>query len=383
MKTTVLRRSELYRQVWERTLTALGAEMGISDNGLKKICTRHDIPRPPPGFFLMKPDKQAQYSRPLPNSDHDPEIQITGQQPDAGDQLEIAQLIVPSTASTTVTAAIHSYVKYLEKEGFVDERGILTAPRRTNETPIRVSQSQLQWSADRFISILSILEANGIRLEFREDRDSDSTCSLQTIYARYERASCSLRIEETASRRPRPFTASELKEKAAADKRGERFYRYKEWLYTPNGRPQLIYGYSSRKALANDPLAAAQSILKWLRAANKASIEREIAWRNEKAVRLWELRPRRHALWINRRRKLIQVEASLWAQAQRLRRYVQAVQAAESSRDLSEWVRMANALIDRTDPLTTGAFAARAPLPTRAELKNMYSDEEFSFDDEY
>ncbi len=34
MKTTVLRRSELYRQVWERTLAALGAEMGISDNGL-------------------------------------------------------------------------------------------------------------------------------------------------------------------------------------------------------------------------------------------------------------------------------------------------------------------------------------------------------------
>jgi hypothetical protein len=83
MKTTVLRRPELYRQVWERTLTALGAEMGISDNGLKKICTRHDIPRPPPGFFLMKPDKQAQYSRPLPNSDQDPEIEITGQQPDA------------------------------------------------------------------------------------------------------------------------------------------------------------------------------------------------------------------------------------------------------------------------------------------------------------
>lgn len=35
------------------------------------------------------------------------------------------------------------------------------------------------------------------------------------------------------------------------------------------------------------------------------------------------------------------------------------------------------------DYLTTGAFAARAPLPTRAELKNMYRDEEFSFDDEY
>jgi hypothetical protein len=64
MKTTVHRRSELYRQAWERTLAALGAEMGISDNGLKKSCTRHDIPRPPSGFFLMKPEKREQCLRP-------------------------------------------------------------------------------------------------------------------------------------------------------------------------------------------------------------------------------------------------------------------------------------------------------------------------------
>jgi hypothetical protein len=88
MKTTVLRRSGLYRQVWERTLTALGAEMGISDNGLKKICTRHDIPRPPSGFFLMKPDEQAQCSRPPPNSDHDPGIQTTSQKPGVDDRVE-------------------------------------------------------------------------------------------------------------------------------------------------------------------------------------------------------------------------------------------------------------------------------------------------------
>jgi hypothetical protein len=44
---------------------------------------------------------------------------------------------------------------------------------------------------------------------------------------------------------------------------------------------------------------------------------------------------------------------------------------------------MANRLIDRTDPIASGSFAARAPLPKYEELKNMYSDEEFSFDDEY
>ena len=383
MKTTVLRRSELYRQVWERTLTSLGAEMGISDNGLKKICTRYDIPRPPSGFFLMKPDKREQYLRPLPNPDRDPEIQITSQQPDEDDRVEAEHLIVPSKASSAGETTIEAYLKYLKAEGFVDERGILSAPRRTIEAPIRVSQTKLRWSADRFISILSTLEANGIRVEFREDKDTDSRCPIHSINAHYERSVCSLRIEETTSRRPRPFTASELKEKAAADKRGWGFYRPNEWIYTPSGKPQLIYGYCSRKVLSEDPRPAVQSILKWLRAANKASIEREIAWRHEKAVRLWELRPRRHALWATRQRKLIHAEASKWEAAQALRRYVQAVQATESSRDISEWVRMANRLIDRTDPIASGSFAARAPLPKYEELKNLYSDEEFSFDDEY
>ena len=165
MKTTVLRRSELYRQVWERTLTSLGAEMGISDNGLKKICTRHDIPRPPSGLFLMKPDKREQYLRPLPNPDRDPEIQITSQQPDEDDRVEAEQLIVPSKASSAAAITIEAYLKYLKVEGFVDERGILSAPHRATEAPIRVSQTKLRWSADRFISILSTLEANGTRVE--------------------------------------------------------------------------------------------------------------------------------------------------------------------------------------------------------------------------
>lgn len=124
-------------------------------------------------------------------------------------------------------------------------------------------------------------------------------------------------------------------------------------------------------------------ILKWLRADNEDAIAYEIAWRHEKAVRLWKLRPRRHALWVSRQLKLIQAESSEWEEAQRLRRYVQAVQSTESSKDISEWVRMANRLIDQTDPIASGSFATRASLPTRAELKDMYSDEEFSFDDEY
>jgi hypothetical protein len=166
-------------------------------------------------------------------------------------------------------------------------------------------------------------------------------------------------------------------------KRGGWLYRYKAWIYTPSGKPQLVYGYSSRKAFSEDARPAALSIIKWLRAAHQARNQREMARRREQAVRLWALRPHRHALWARRQRKLIHAEASQWTKAQTLRRYVQAVQSADSSRNTTEWVRMANSLIDRTDPIASGSFAARAPLPTREELKEMYSDEEFGFDDDY
>jgi hypothetical protein len=45
-----LTREQLYEKVWSTPLRTVAKEYGLSDVGLKKICTRHDIPTPGLGY---------------------------------------------------------------------------------------------------------------------------------------------------------------------------------------------------------------------------------------------------------------------------------------------------------------------------------------------
>src|SRR5215510_4344773 len=46
-----LTREELYDQVWTTPGRKLAPQFGLSDVGLSKICKKHRIPRPPPGYW--------------------------------------------------------------------------------------------------------------------------------------------------------------------------------------------------------------------------------------------------------------------------------------------------------------------------------------------
>jgi len=52
--TVELTREELFEQVWERPMTKVAADYGISDVGLKKICDKHRIPVPGRGYWAKK-----------------------------------------------------------------------------------------------------------------------------------------------------------------------------------------------------------------------------------------------------------------------------------------------------------------------------------------
>jgi len=47
-------REELYRRVWDKPMSRLAAEFGISGNGLAKICDRLQIPYPSRGYWARK-----------------------------------------------------------------------------------------------------------------------------------------------------------------------------------------------------------------------------------------------------------------------------------------------------------------------------------------
>ncbi|WFU61238.1 hypothetical protein [Bradyrhizobium brasilense] len=47
-------REELYRMVWDKPMIRLAEELGISGNGLAKVCDRLDVPYPPRGHWAKK-----------------------------------------------------------------------------------------------------------------------------------------------------------------------------------------------------------------------------------------------------------------------------------------------------------------------------------------
>ena len=45
-----IKREELYEEVWSTPLTQLCAKYGLSDNGLRKVCKRLNVPIPWRGY---------------------------------------------------------------------------------------------------------------------------------------------------------------------------------------------------------------------------------------------------------------------------------------------------------------------------------------------
>jgi len=61
-----LTREQLYAEVWQKPVTQLAKEFGLSDVGLAKLCRRHLVPLPYRGFWARKAAGQTPKPIPLP-----------------------------------------------------------------------------------------------------------------------------------------------------------------------------------------------------------------------------------------------------------------------------------------------------------------------------
>ena len=63
---TIITRTTLLERVWDEPLARVAAEVGMSANGLAKLCDRLDIPRPKRSDWLLDPADRAGRRPPLP-----------------------------------------------------------------------------------------------------------------------------------------------------------------------------------------------------------------------------------------------------------------------------------------------------------------------------
>ena len=65
-----LTRKELYELVWSKPFTTLAKEYNYSDNGLRKICKKHNIPTPNAGHWAKLRHGKPSPTKPLPKGDN-------------------------------------------------------------------------------------------------------------------------------------------------------------------------------------------------------------------------------------------------------------------------------------------------------------------------
>jgi hypothetical protein len=75
-ESNILTRRELYELIWSKPLTALSKEYAYSDNGLRKICIKHNIPLPKSGYWsIVRFNKKVEKDS-LPKDDNSEKIEL-------------------------------------------------------------------------------------------------------------------------------------------------------------------------------------------------------------------------------------------------------------------------------------------------------------------
>jgi len=98
-----LKRSELYGLVWKHPMSRLAKSFALSDVGLAKICEKHDIPKPPRGYWAKKQFGQEMEQEPLPNPENDRAIEF--------EEMTNPELHGPNSVSSAVLEAFPNHQK--------------------------------------------------------------------------------------------------------------------------------------------------------------------------------------------------------------------------------------------------------------------------------
>ncbi|MBZ9627437.1 hypothetical protein LB450_04930 [Psychroflexus sp. CAK1W] len=69
-------RKELYDLVWTKPVVHIAKDYGFSDNGIRKICKKHNIPLPKNGYWSKLKFKKKVVKEKLPKQDDNPKISL-------------------------------------------------------------------------------------------------------------------------------------------------------------------------------------------------------------------------------------------------------------------------------------------------------------------
>lgn len=154
-------------------MSKLARSFGLSDVGLAKICRKHDIPRPPRGYWAKLQFGQKPRQKPLPNPNNDvaielcgsveyvspsPEVRNAAEQAKSREKVAESRIIVPDSlrgAHQLVSQAKRAY-----EPVETDTDGLIVIPEDACLT-IQVAKANLRRALLIMTALLKALEERG------------------------------------------------------------------------------------------------------------------------------------------------------------------------------------------------------------------------------
>lgn len=359
-------RAKLLEEVWAEPVQVVAPRYGLSDVGLKKLCSRLQIPTPPRGHWAkVKAGKRVSprpklreytghpgylYRTVAPTSAQNPVAEVVDsrlQRVLSFEQQPENQIVVPERIKAwhpVVAAAREALVRPI-----IDQRGM--PQTHGNGLNISVSpalQSRALKVAD---TLLKALEKRGYTVQQGNHR-------VEILMFGHV---LHLRLFEASLRSQYEPTAKEL----AAQAKGEWSY-WAKWQFTPSGRLQVLVneGYGG-KIVDSDSRPVEFQLNKLVGLMATRAVEFLV--RNElQAIEDAERQRVREAALERKRRQdaekqrlaKLEVDAQNWRRAQVIREYLNALEESaerhEHSMEQLELLRWGRAKADWIDPLEPG-----------------------------
>ena len=343
----VLSRETLYEQVWSEPLTKLAPKFGISDVGLAKICSRHQIPRPPVGHWAKLAHGKASARIPLPVLDDESLHEI---------RLFRRNFEHQPPQSTSPVPEVKVGDRLLRPHRLIDQARTLlrnASPSRNGVTIQPTDQclgiSVTQGSLTRALRILDALikhwEAIG---------GSVSAGESATWFTEGEDR-IGVTLTEQITRHEKPSSSRYWKEHRY-EPSGRLILRVDTWASGP--RKTWSDGKKQKLELLLGKVCA--SLRAWIGCERTRRLDRECEARQEQVAKQVRQVAKAHMEAEEKRIDQLEHSAAAWTKADQIRSYLAALQSRVEAGNLpvqdiegfEQWIEWAHWFADSTCPIT-------------------------------
>ena len=390
-------RETLYESVWNEPMRKVAERYGISDVALAKTCRRHSIPIPGRGYWQKLAAGRAPPRPPLPEADEEfNEIHIYGgsgreaETPVENEEIAHAVREHTPTAPVVVVGTIEETTPVAQrtfkalKRGRSDERGIVrvNGPGLLSIAATPDAFDRACRIADGFVRACQ--DQGLITTSRRKDADFDIHFQGETV---------SFSITEAVTRTERP---------AKSSRHGDRESALISWYtrplydYHPTGRLTFRFdgfGNGIRMSWSDGKIQRLENVLVEAVAggARLAVVRRQEREKRDAERREWEeaarlRRAKEEQLQAEqaRQRDLLR-QTKAWAEAEQLRRYIDASETqtaanrlpTESGSAFDAWRIWAHQIADSIDPLSSVNSAESAVQRLEQLLENSPQERNF------